>query len=105
MSSSRFVLPILLSQKQFYLCFRQLHGGTLRGARNTAFNIKKDVEDTTSKGWLDRVKMFTSQKVTAYDEYKSMVEKMDESEKKTYNDGFIKGVFVSGHKETGKSRL
>ncbi|CAK5055988.1 unnamed protein product [Meloidogyne enterolobii] len=104
MSSRRLVLPVLLSQKQYYLCFRQLHSGALKSGRKTAtgFSIKKDVEDKESKGWLDRVKLFTSHKTDAYDDYKIMIEKMDESEKKTYNDGFIRGVFAGGHKEDGK---
>jgi len=58
-SSRRLVLPVLLSQKQFYLCFRQLHSEALKSGRKTAFGIKKDVEDKESKGWLDRVKLFT----------------------------------------------
>jgi len=58
-SSRRLVLPVLLSQKQFYLCFRQLHSEALKSGRKTAFGIKKDVEDKENKGWLDRVKLFT----------------------------------------------
>uniref|UniRef100_A0A914NAH0 ATPase AAA-type core domain-containing protein n=2 Tax=Meloidogyne incognita group TaxID=654580 RepID=A0A914NAH0_MELIC len=103
-SSRRLVLPVLLSQKQFYLCFRQLHSEALKSERKTAFGIKKDVEDKENKGWLDRVKLFTSHKTNAYDDYKIMIEKMDESEKKTYNDGFIRGVFAGGHKEDEKLR-